>query len=814
MEVDLSAHRHKRAFTEPKPRQYRHAQSLSAQGSPRPTRSGRSESSATRHHTPPPTSRSFRQNVTTPSPSPARLLPFHFPSSPVPIHQRQAIDAASNADLTPSKRTTMKSKGRTSKMWRYIPKVQLAKQHLQQLELLWGEVAGVPMSGDSTPPSETPEPRMRPESVASMASVAQSILGLEENPFDMKKQNRRSLESSDKAMAPIVDALERLIAEEMERRKAVEDEIQELKKNIREKCEILDEPVRFYINADTASKKLTIFQCRDALSAKLILLETLLRDRKSILDNLVLRINECKKDLADLEDDEFSMYSPEALTSVNIRALSDTIEALESEYTSRRNRLLKRFYDLACIKDQMGYVLQANHDPSASVFEGDALDSLLDAILAANPEKNSSDSSKRDSWKVKSVEIEEIMDATLLSSVKAAIVLSRLDEPDKETIVSPFNLTRKCERCLATSVAASRAELDRKLERCQQLIKEIRIFWTDLGIPKHHENVQLTEDVKLLNEYEAVANELRVRWRQKMEEAMNKRMERLKALWMHCHIGSEETERFLVSISENYFSPLTLELIEAEILKLEERLKREKPILDMINERYAFIQKLKDFEKSASDPQRLFQPSFRLMEEEKFRKTGVPTLLNKEEKLKKAIATFEQIGERFVNEALVVFDSTLAKSPLHRQTSHGNLNQSPKVARQSPLVARGDGKHIAQSAPSSPTLRRARSTSSLKQERKMGLSRPPSAALEQHPVTIRGGSRGNGVAGTPAVSRGALKGGFSTLSPVREGGSLLPRFTKSSPAPAVQLLKRVEGGGESSSRGDVAVAAETESLEK
>ena len=49
-----------------------------------------------------------------------------------------------------------------------------------------------------------------------------------------------------------------------------------------------------------------------------------------------------------------------------------------------------------------------------------------------------------------------------------------------------------------------------------------------------------------------------------------------------------------------------------------------------------------DFEKSASDPRRLFRSSFQLVEEEKFRKTCFPTLMKLEQKLEKAIVAWEQ----------------------------------------------------------------------------------------------------------------------------------------------------------------------------
>jgi hypothetical protein len=53
-----------------------------------------------------------------------------------------------------------------------------------------------------------------------------------------------------------------------------------------------------------------------------------------------------------------------------------------------------------------------------------------------------------------------------------------------------------------------------------------------------------------------------------------------------------------------------------------------------------------DFETSASDPKRLFQASFRLMEEERWRKTCFPTLLQLDNLLIKAIQDFERMSEK------------------------------------------------------------------------------------------------------------------------------------------------------------------------
>jgi hypothetical protein len=56
-----------------------------------------------------------------------------------------------------------------------------------------------------------------------------------------------------------------------------------------------------------------------------------------------------------------------------------------------------------------------------------------------------------------------------------------------------------------------------------------------------------------------------------------------------------------------------------------------------------------EFEKTASDPRRLFKSSFQLLEEERWRKTCFPTLLKMEEDLVVAVQGLESVtGQHFV----------------------------------------------------------------------------------------------------------------------------------------------------------------------
>lgn len=78
-----------------------------------------------------------------------------------------------------------------------------------------------------------------------------------------------------------------------------------------------------------------------------------------------------------------------------------------------------------------------------------------------------------------------------------------------------------------------------------------------------------------------------------------------------------------------------------------------------------------DFEKTASDPKRLFQASFRLIEEEKWRNTCLPRLLQLDRALIKAINEFEKlagkpvmIGDCRYLDTLVIIDRISKKKKI------------------------------------------------------------------------------------------------------------------------------------------------------
>lgn len=74
---------------------------------------------------------------------------------------------------------------------------------------------------------------------------------------------------------------------------------------------------------------------------------------------------------------------------------------------------------------------------------------------------------------------------------------------------------------------------------------------------------------------------------------------------------------------------------------MEMQLDASKPIFDLIDQRKNLLNEMKLFETTASDPRRLFKPSFRLVQEEKFRKTCFPNLMKLETSIVKKVKQFQ-----------------------------------------------------------------------------------------------------------------------------------------------------------------------------
>ncbi|KAF9130959.1 hypothetical protein BGW39_002423 [Mortierella sp. 14UC] len=129
-------------------------------------------------------------------------------------------------------------------------------------------------------------------------------------------------------------------------------------------------------------------------------------------------------------------------------------------------------------------------------------------------------------------------------------------------------------------------------------------------------------------------------------------------IWDQCFVGELERQRFREAIEQEE----KLERIQAEIEGCRARYSKSGPVYKLMMTRSNHIEKMIAFEQTASDPKRLFQSSFQLVEEEKFRRRAYPTLLKLENTLLDAIMKFEKEHEQsFMYEGLSYLETLQAE---------------------------------------------------------------------------------------------------------------------------------------------------------
>lgn len=150
-----------------------------------------------------------------------------------------------------------------------------------------------------------------------------------------------------------------------------------------------------------------------------------------------------------------------------------------------------------------------------------------------------------------------------------------------------------------------------------------------------------------------------------------------------------------------------LQFLSCQIAALQPKLELSLQLITSISSRYTLIDKMREFEKSASDPARLFRSSFQLLQEEKFRKTALPSLLSLESQIKTQLTEYkakfdedflveddrnyseileEEISSRFMSSGIFGFEQS--KQRKERQSinsassnsSSNNGNSTPRYA--------------------------------------------------------------------------------------------------------------------------------------
>ncbi|KAG0055775.1 hypothetical protein BGZ83_007500 [Gryganskiella cystojenkinii] len=156
----------------------------------------------------------------------------------------------------------------------------------------------------------------------------------------------------------------------------------------------------------------------------------------------------------------------------------------------------------------------------------------------------------------------------------------------------------------------------------------------------------------------------------------------LQAVWDSCMVSEQERVAFRDAIEQSEFPFIDkMERVRSEIETCRTRFSRSGQVYKLMMTRSSHIEKMIAFEQTAKDPKRLFQSSFQLNEEEKFRRRAYPTLLKLESTLMDAIEKFEQErGESFMYEGVLYMDT------LQTEINSRHVNETV-FAKFTPVIA-------------------------------------------------------------------------------------------------------------------------------
>ncbi|CAG8609833.1 11931_t:CDS:10, partial [Dentiscutata heterogama] len=287
-----------------------------------------------------------------------------------------------------------------------------------------------------------------------------------------------------------------------------------------------------------------------------------------------------------------------------------------------------------------------------------------------------------------------------------------------------LKLSPECLAALKEKLVTFGKDYEIRKNKMTAMQKDIKSLYKELNTP-------LEERIELIDSLDEEYLE-----RKAIEEYTSQLVE----LWNKCLVPQFERDEFFANVHKHVY-----ELLAHEVARLQELYAKCANIYKLMLERRALIEKMTEFEKKASDPRRLFQSSFRLLEEEKWRKSCWPNLVRIEKQLINACITYEEterkpfmhesmrylttlqseISERIVNQMFFGFEKDAAKGQSADQ-NQGSLKRKDsqltlKTAPSRPVSPSALNDHSSrrnsqlirpsQSRPVSPTRRNSRAPS-------------------------------------------------------------------------------------------------------
>ncbi|KAF9571392.1 carboxypeptidase C prc1 [Mortierella alpina] len=259
---------------------------------------------------------------------------------------------------------------------------------------------------------------------------------------------------------------------------------------------------------------------------------------------------------------------------------------------------------------------------------------------------------------------------------------STLDVPYLR-VEAPLCLSKECLASLAAKLANLDKDYCARQTRIRAVEHMLRVIYQDLDTPESkrvlfRKEASVKYSAELGRELKSLQQELEAR----KLYLSGERWTALAAVWDSCLVSELERAAFRASVDADEVTFVEkLTRIQSEIDNCHSRFSRSGDVYKLMMTRSSHIERMIAFEHTAKDPKRLFQASFRLVDEDKFRRKAYPTLLNLEEKLLKAIEKFEgEQGETFMYEG-VPYLETLQKEIDNRHVNETVFAKfTPKIA--------------------------------------------------------------------------------------------------------------------------------------
>ncbi|KAF9910195.1 hypothetical protein EC991_007122 [Linnemannia zychae] len=231
-------------------------------------------------------------------------------------------------------------------------------------------------------------------------------------------------------------------------------------------------------------------------------------------------------------------------------------------------------------------------------------------------------------------------------------------------IEAPLCLSKDCLGSLSEKLASLDQNYYTRQSRIRAMEHVLGLIYQDLNTPDSRRVIFRNEaTVKYAAELGRELKSLQLELGARKLYYAGDRWTALTLVWDQCFVGELERQRFRETVeAEDVTFVEKLERIQAEIEGCRTRYSKSGSVYKLMMTRSNHIERMIAFEQTASDPKRLFQSSFQLVEEEKFRRRAYPTLLKLENTLLDAIMKFEKEHEQsFMYEGLPYLETLQAE---------------------------------------------------------------------------------------------------------------------------------------------------------